>query len=318
MKERIIKSVLFVGVSLLLISACSPYKNLAKMESMSQLNYPFPVSYLELDDGIRLAYTDTGEGSQTIIFIHGLGSYMPAWTKNIEELKKNYRCIAIDLPGYGKSSKDPHPGSMSWYADVVMEFAEKLGINNPVLAGHSMGGQISMVAALRYPERVGKLILVSPAGFERFTEGQKEWFRNVMTVDLTKKTTVEQIQVNLAYNFYNLPDDAEFMITDRIAMRDADDFENYCYAVTKSVAGMVNEPVIDKLDQIAQPVLVMFGENDNLIPNRYLNPGTTEKIAMEGMSRLKNATLTMLPRCGHFAQFEKAGEVNTEIRKFLQ
>jgi len=315
MKKYTLPVLSLILLSALLVTSCSPYKDLQKMKSMTEL--PYPVSYIELDNDIKLAYTDAGSGEQTIIFIHGLGSYLPAWNKNIEVLKDSYRCIAIDLPGYGKSSKDAHPGTMSWYADVVMEFAAKMGIEHPVLAGHSMGGQIAMVAALRYPERVSRLILVDPAGFERFTEGQKQWFRDVMTVDLTKKTTAEQVQVNLAYNFYNLPDDAEFMIRDRLAMREADDFEKYCYAVTKSVSGMVNEPVIDKLDQIKQPVLVFFGENDNLIPNRYLNPGKTEKIAREGAAKLPNAQLIMIPKCGHFAQFEKADEVNAGIRNFL-
>ena len=300
-----------------MFTACSPYKNINNMQSMSELVYPYTVKYQNLNKNIKLAYIDEGKGEQTIIFVHGLGSYIPAWKNNIEVLKENYRCIAIDLPGYGKSSKNPHSGLMSFYAKVVTEFIDSLQIKNPILAGHSMGGQISMVAALQYPKKINKLILFDPAGFERFTEGQKDWFKGVFSINLVKGTSIDGIQTNLAYNFYNMPEDAEFMITDRIAMRTADDFENYAYTVVQSVKGMVTEPVIDKLEQIEQPTLVIFGANDNLIPNRYLNPGTTEKIAKFGASKIKNSSLKMIDKAGHFVMFEKPEECNDAIIKFL-
>ncbi len=284
---------------------------------MSDLDYLFDVKYAQLNDDINLAYIDEGNSDQTIIFIHGLGSYLKAWYKNIYGLRDEYRCIAIDLPGYGKSSKKPHSGKMSFYADVVSQFIDYLNLKNVVLAGHSMGGQISMMAAIDYPEKIDKLILADPAGFESFTEGQKQWFRDVMTTDGVMKTTVEQIQTNLAYNFYYVPDDAEFMITDRIAMRFADDFENYCYAVVQSVDGMVDEPVIDILDQIKQPTLIIFGENDNLIPNRFLNPGRTIDIAKIGDDKIPNSELVIIPKAGHFVQFEKPREFNSAVKSFL-
>lgn len=298
-------------------NSLNPYRNTFPLKSLRDLTYPYETKYVQLNDDINLAYVDEGSGAQTIIFIHGLGSYLKAWQKNIQGLKADYRCIAIDLPGYGKSSKKPHSGQMSFYAEVISMFIDQLQLKNVVLAGHSMGGQISMMAAINYPDKIDKLILADPAGFESFTEGQKEWFRDVMTLDGVMKTTVEQIQTNLAYNFYNVPDDAEFMITDRIAMRTADDFENYCYAVVQSVHGMVDEPVIDILDQIKQPTLIVFGENDNLIPNRFLNPGKTINIAKIGEKKITNSKLVMIPKAGHFVQFEKPGEFNKAADAFL-
>ncbi len=302
---------------LLFLAACSPYGNLTKME-FDELDYPFPVNYLKIDDGRSIAYVDEGKGKHTIIFVHGLGSYLPAWKKNIEVLKKDYRCIAIDLPGYGKSSKEIHSGQMEFYADVVNEFAAKLGINKFVIAGHSMGGQIGMVTALKYPNVISGLILVDPAGFEEFHEGQKQWFREVMTVEGVALTSNHQIRTNLYSNFYNMPDDAEFMITDRIALKGAKDFENYCYAVVQSVKGMVDQPVIDQLQNITQPVLIIFGKNDQLIPNPYLNPGFTEDIARSGHTKIPKSKLVLIDNCGHFTQFEKPNQVNEEIRNFLR
>jgi pimeloyl-ACP methyl ester carboxylesterase len=284
---------------------------------MSDLNYDYPVKYAELNDGIRLAYIDEGKGSETILMIHGLGSYLPAWKKNISELSKNYRVIAVDLPGYGKSSKAPHSGLMTFYAGVIGELIQKLDLGPVNLAGHSMGGQISMVLALEKPELVKRLILVDPAGFESFTAGQKNWFKDVMTPNLVRLTTVEAIESNLASNFYRMPEDAKFMIEDRIAMRDASDFDNYCLAVARSVHGMVDEAVLEKIPQIKTPTLIFFGENDMLIPNRYLNPGFTSKIAENGAALIKGSKLVMVPKCGHFMMFEKPEVFNTETRNFI-
>lgn len=308
----------FIAIFSILIASCSSYMNIPSLSSMQELTYRADVKYAKLSNDITLAYTDEGQGAETIVFIHGLGSYLPAWDKNIPELSKHYRCIAIDLPGYGKSSKNPHSGLMSFYADVVLEFINTLELKNVTLAGHSMGGQISMVVALRQPNEIKNIVLVAPAGFEEFHPGQKQWFKDVMTLNLVKLTPFEAIETNLASNFYNMPKDAHFMISDRAAMRTASDFENYCHAVSVSVAGMVSEPVIGKLEELTIPTLIIYGENDNLIPNRYLNPGRTLDIAQKGASKIKNSKLVMVPKCGHFMMFEKPEVFNSEVKAFLK
>ena len=306
------------GIFMLLINIGCALPKSPSVSRMSDLSYPFDTRYLELSDGVRVAYADEGKGEQTILFVHGLGSYYPAWKKNVAALSKKYRCVAIDLPGYGKSSKENYSGSMRFYGGIIKEVCDKLGIQRVTLAGHSMGGQISLVAALTYPELVEKLILVAPAGFETFNKGEKEWFRQVMTADGVRLTTAEQIRTNLAYNFYNMSDDARFMIDDRLAMRTASDFPGYCYIIPQSVRGMVDEPVYDYLPQVKQPALVIFGENDNLIPNRYLHGGPTSKVAESGTARMPAAQLKMIPKAGHFVMFEQAETVNQLIGEFLK
>lgn len=291
----------------------------AQLEQMRDLDYEWSTSFLELESGIEVAYIDEGNqnAKETLLFIHGLGSYLPAWTYQINSLKDSYRVVAIDLPGYGRSSKEKYEGSMRFFASVVKELADKLRLKNVSLVGHSMGGQISMMAALMYPDWPQKLILVAPAGFETFDAGQKDWFRSVFTPDLVKLTPVESIQTNFANNFYQIPKEAHFMIEDRITMRTASDFEGYCYIIVQSVNGMVDEPVFDHLREIKIPVLAIFGEQDNLIPNPYLNGGRSRDIGRQGVDQLPNGRLEMIDKAGHFVQFEQPEQVNQLILSFL-
>ena len=300
--------------------ACStPYSAIRNIKSFDELNYKYPVKKVYLPENeFTIAYTDEGKGDNTIILIHGLGSYLRAWEKKNGEISKNNRVIAIDLPGYGKSSKEPHTGMMTFYAGIVNELVKELKLNKVVIGGHSMGGQIGMTTYLKYPQIVKGLVLAAPAGFERFTKGQKQWFRDVMTVDGVRLTTPEGIQNNLASNFFRQPKDADFMVSERMEMRSADDFIPYCYAVVQSVHGMVDNPVIDYLQDIKVPTLIFFGENDNLIPNRYLNPGRTVEIAKYGASKIHNSKLVMIPKTGHFLMFEKPEVFNKETIDFIK
>lgn len=317
MKKQIYTSIFFLAAILVFGQCTTSYKSIRNLKSMDELQYRDAFKKIHLPvSGYDIAYTDQGSG-KTIIFIHGLGSYLPAWNRNVNELSKNYRCIAIDLPGYGKSSKEPHSGKMSFYAGIVKELVQELKLGKVYLAGHSMGGQISMTTHLLFPEIVEGLILVDPAGFETFNKGQKQWFRDVMTLDGVRLTTAEAIQSNLASNFYRVPKEADFMVTDRMAIRTASDFNAYCYAVVQSVSGMVNEPVLPYLTDIKCPTIIFFGENDNLIPNRYLNPGRTVEIAKSGANKISGSKLVMVPKAGHFMMFEKPGVFNTEVKNFL-
>ena len=288
-----------------------------KLTTMRDLDYGVQTHFIQLKNDVELAYSETGTSGDYVIFIHGLASYLPAWKKNVKVLGKNNRCIAFDLPGYGRSSKGNYTVSMDFFADIIQEFCNIKGITSVTLVGHSMGGQIAITTALKYPKLVTKLVLIAPAGFETFNKGQRQWFMDVMSVDGVKLTTVEQIRINYAFNFYDMPDDAQFMVEDRIAIRATKDFVDYCYHITQGVGAMVDQPVFEFLPLITQPTLCIFGENDNLIPNRYLNGGYTSTIAKSGAEKIPNCTLEMVPKAGHFVMFEKPDVVNQYIQAFL-
>ena len=243
--------------------------------------------------------------------IHGMGSNRHAWRKLVAGLKSRVRCIAIDLPNYGDSTPGDFPSTMSWFASVVWEFTEQLGLTNFALAGHSMGGQIALIMALQRPFAVEKLLLFAPAGFEVFTRPEKLVLRQAYAPELLLSLTDEQIRQNFHANFHQFPADAAFMIEDRLQMKQSPQYEYYCRMIPKCIAGMLDEPVYQFLPEITQPAIVFFGRQDQLIPNRLVHPLlSTEQVARKGVGRMPHGRLKLLDACGHFPQWERVEEVN--------
>jgi pimeloyl-ACP methyl ester carboxylesterase len=309
-------ALLWLSASVVLVSCESDQPKVPGKE-FAELDYPYPTQTVTVMDSIDVAYVDQGAGEQTVLLIHGLGSYLPAWKRTIEDLKTDYRVIALDLPGYGKSSKGDYSYTMPFFANVVDRFMDQLKLQGIPVAGHSMGGQIAMRLSLDHPDRVSKLMLISPAGIEAFTKEDRAFFAKYVTPESIMSGDRSDITDNIERNFHEMPKSAEFMITDRLAVKGAQDFEAYAKANVQSVLGMLDGPVRSELDQLKQSTLIVFGENDALIPNTYLHDGTTEEVANEAQELIPNSRMVMIPKAGHFVHFEQAEQVNQELTRFL-
>ncbi|BDS05177.1 alpha/beta hydrolase [Oceaniferula spumae] len=114
-----------------------------------------------------LSYQTTGDPTNTpLVFLHGLGAGSAQTTSAFPELKNTY-VIAPDMPGHGESqSFDPSELSFDRFADLVVELMDHLGIESCNIGGLSMGSGITLNLALRYPERVKKIILLRPSWLE--------------------------------------------------------------------------------------------------------------------------------------------------------
>lgn len=276
------------------------------------------LSFTELPDGKKVAYLDRGKGDYTLLFIHGLGSNLKSWDKNIATLSNHYRCIAIDLPGYGHSTGRDYAYNMSFFADAVRAVIKKLKLRKVVLVGHSMGGQIALTEVLRNSKHIKKLVLLAPAGIETFTDKEKMMLKNVYTPEILMNIPEAQIRKNFEINFVKFPADAEFMIDDRLALRQTPAYADYCRMIPKCVAGMLDEPVFERLGQVKLPTLVIYGENDLLIPNRILHPAlTTKQVAELARERIASSKMELAPASGHFVQWEGDAFVNEAIIRFL-
>lgn len=282
----------------------------------NQIEYKYKTNFIKVC-GYDIAYIDEGNSSDVLIFIHGLGSYLKAWDRNIPVLKNYFRCIALDLPGYGKSSKKLHNGSVKFYREFLNEFINALGLQNITLVGHSMGGQIALSFVISFPDVIKKLILIAPAGFETFNSTDVDELKDIISPELTYNASNEQIRINYKVNFFQMPIEAEEMISDRIAIKKDEEFYNHCQIVSNSLSGLLTEPVFNRLKEINIPTLIFFGKNDLLIPNRIHYKTTTEEIALLGASQIKNSKLLLIKNCGHFLQYEIPDIFNSGVVDFV-
>lgn len=113
--------------------------------------------------GRMLNFADYGEGTP-LVLLHGMGGCWQWWLEVLPELGRHHRVIAIDIPGFGESEPLATPYDMDTVADVIVELIQQLGIPRAIVAGHSMGGLVTISLASRYPELVTRAVLVDAGG----------------------------------------------------------------------------------------------------------------------------------------------------------
>jgi pimeloyl-ACP methyl ester carboxylesterase len=301
----IISSFIFIVIKINAQDSCLP-------------KYGLPIEIIKLSYG-NMAYAEKGNG-ETILFVHGLGGNISHWIKTINGLSASYHCIAIDLPGYGWSDEKPaaNTDQLQLYADALKEFLEKRKIKKVIVAGHSMGGQVATIMALQN-KKVKKLILVAPAGLETFSESEAKMLIASTPASAFEKQDETVIRNNFKINFYNQPADVEQLIQDRLAFKKCEGFKSYCETVSNGVKGMLAHPVRDSLKYLSMPVLILFGANDALIPNKYLHPAMqTRELARQSAALIKNCRVEMIAEAGHMVQYEKPEELNSIVKTFVK
>ncbi len=290
-----------------------PLKRVALPELGNRYRLPRApeVAYVELNP----------EGEQTLIFVHGLGSYLKFWRAQLDAFaQQGYRVIAVDLPGYGKSEKPAtFPYTMEAMADAVRELATLVNADQPIIVGHSMGGQTALSLAIRYPDAVGGLVLTSPAGFELFTTREKAWFKKAMARGNIKASPEYGIWGSVAFsNFSRWRTELEWLIEERVRVVSTPEFDSYAYANVRTVEGLTrNDFVRDNLDRVKVPTLIIYGNEDRLIPNPYLHAGHVSEIMAYGHSKIAGSKLVELAGCGHTIQLDCPAEYNTAVAAFL-
>ena len=114
-------------------------------------------------DGARIHYLDEGSGP-TLLLIHGLAGQTRVFTHSLlDKLKSQYRVVILDRPGCGYSTRPRQASAaISAQARTIAHFVEKLGLERPLVVGHSLGGAIALSLALDHPDQVGGLALLAP------------------------------------------------------------------------------------------------------------------------------------------------------------
>lgn len=277
------------------------------------------LKYVELDPALTIAYTDSGaQEKPVVLFIHGLANYLQVWQWNTLVLQNSARCIAIDLPGNGCSSRGNFDYSIDFYARLIPRFLRALHIHKVVLAGHSMGGQIALQAALDGLGLVSGLILFAPAGFEYYAPHEAVLFKSAIAFGNFLNMDEVHIAQSINSSFYEQNAMAQKIIDELSHIIKSNDRQSYRLMLEKCINSMLDHQLFYELKHISQPTLVLFGEDDMLIPNRFLHPMSTREIALAAVAQMPNAQLRMYPKTGHFVQIERAAEVNKEIQIFLK
>ncbi|NIR25675.1 MAG: alpha/beta fold hydrolase, partial [Gammaproteobacteria bacterium] len=114
-------------------------------------------------DGRTTHYIEQGEG-EPIILLHGFFYDSYLWASNIDALAETFKVYALDLWGFGYSTREPLDYGYPLYADQVLLFMDGLGIQRASLVGQSMGGGTAILFCVQHRQRVNKLLLVDPAG----------------------------------------------------------------------------------------------------------------------------------------------------------
>lgn len=279
--------------------------------------YPFAVKRIKMKDAIELAYIDEGDSKNTavILFLHGVGSSIPVWEKNVCILKNSYRCIALDLPGHGYSSKQYFSYTMQFYAMVVIEFIKELGLPSVNLVGHSMGGQIAIHISLLEPRLVSHLILVSPSGVEPYRPFEKQLLINCMSAIVTFGNAFTHNHLTYLIGFNYNVELANSLISKLPFFKN--EATVFATIILRSVQGMLLESVNTVLSKITQKTLVLIGTQDMVSPYNYMRTVSYADVAFEMAKKIPNVIIRSSSTGGHFMSYQQPELFNEEILHFL-
>ncbi|MDP4132990.1 MAG: alpha/beta hydrolase [Bacillota bacterium] len=229
--------------------------------------------------GLKICYLDEGEG-ETVLLLHGWGACKESLSPIYNYLKQNFRIVALDLPGFGKSDEPSEPWDVSDYVDFLKEFMSYTGLNNPYALGHSNGGRILIKAAAKgMPFK--KLILVDSAGIKPVHK--PIYYIKVYTYKAAKKVL-------------SLPLINKTGVLEALQSKaGSQDYKNSSPIMKATMSKLLNEDLTDELKNVKAETLLIWGENDTATP---LSDG--QKMEKE----IKGSGLVVLKGAGHFSYLD--------------
>ena len=243
----------------------------------------------------RIHYLVGGKG-KPLVLVHGLAGKAEDWLTLVPPLKAaGYRIYALDLLGYGKSDTPDVDYSIALQAEIVRQFMDSQKLEQPDLAGWSMGGWVAGKFAADHPERVHRLILLDSAGM-RFDAVNASALRPKTEADLARMLQV------LTPHPRHIPG---FYARDLLRHLAAED-----WIIDRSLKSMfTGKDLLDgKLGAVKSPVLMVWGKDDVLTP-----PVIGEKMHQE----MPQSVFYLIDGCGHLAPVECSKSTGREMVKFL-
>ncbi len=259
-----------------------------------------------------------GNGPEHVILIHGLGGTKSSFYETVSALTPEYTVHAIDLPGFGASSKPGRaPYDPAWFTRSVLRFMDSMDIKCAHLVGNSLGGRISLEVGLVAPERVASLSLLTPS---------LAWRKRRGFVPLVKLLRPELAaiphKVNshvVRHQFWRMfarPDRLHPAVADLAVHEFVGSYRNSAARVAFSAAARniyLEEPLgpdgfWTRLEGLKPPAMFIWGDQDPLVPLAFC------KYVSEA---LPDARQIVLHECGHVPQVELPEDTNSAVHDFI-
>ena len=255
------------------------------------------------DQSIHYIHNDIDSPQPAIILVHGAGSRSQSWpnqwqkafgvrSQTVRRWVTDYPVYIIDLPGHGKS-EGAGCDTVDAYAEVVIGFADALGLSHYVVAGHSMGAAIALTIGLIRPKSLTGLITFG---------GGADMPVNDMILSGLKSDFKKTVGMITKFSWQREATPA-FVVTGRQHMLTTDPD-----VVHGDFLACSRFDVNDRLGEIDVPLLAVAGSADKMMAPSY-----SEKL----VEKMPNAQIALIDDAGHFMQFEKTAKTTKAVVKFM-
>lgn len=256
-------------------------------------------------DGVHLHYRAVGAGP-AVVMIHGYGASIELWRPVQDALAREHRVIAVDLKGFGWSSRPAGDYSPAAEAELVWHLLDQLGVEDTAIVGHSWGSSVSLAMALARPSKVRRIALYSAYVFDEQVPSFFRWAGvdglGELLFGLYYREGVED-RLGLAYH------DPRFITQARVERVQAElDRPGTTAAALAAARGQHFAAMSKRYREIEQPVLLLWGDDDGVTPLRF---------GQRLSQLLPRATLRVYPACGHIPMVEAATATTRDLAEFL-
>ena len=262
------------------------------------------MKYYILYNGGKIFYSDSGAGD-SIILIHGYLESSDIWNGFAEKLAKKFRVISIDLPGHGRSTIFSECHSMEFMASAINTLMASLDIKRAFLAGHSLGGYVSLAFLDMFPERLTGYCLFHSHPFADSPETRTKREHEIRFVKAGKKYLMYPNNVSMMFadeNLTRLPE--ELQRSKEIASQIPD------AGIIAVLNGMMGRPSrVNIMEQGRVPCLWILGKMDNYIPCETVQ--TKIKVP-------SNAKVVVLENSGHLGFIEEEDKSVEIMSSFVE
>ncbi len=249
-------------------------------------------------EGLKIYFVEKGEGPETLLLVHGNVSSTEYWDKLLNILPRQYRAVALDLRGCGRTEHPPDGYNIPQFVEDLNQFTKHLSLTHFHLLGHSMGGMTSMLFTLKHPEKVQTLGLLDsvPADGLFLNDEIRPYFRQIMNDRNLLRQTMEAAV---------MPHGEGPSFVER-----ATEIASSCapQTFTESPESMHQTNFISEVSKITAPILIMHGKDDAVIPLEFMVPT---------MKAMVDAQVVVFTRCGHSPQVERPKEFAKTYLRFV-